>query len=306
MPFIIILIVIEIYIDCYPNAFNKKAKYLKEQEQDILCLFLGSSHTQNSINPEYLQLRSANLAYGSQDYQLDSALFFAYAAKIKKLKYLFMEIDYHSLEDKNDASYFRYSWYYKYYGIKMGKLSFMDKIFLYPSAPVFFNNYIWRKLDPREQKDSLNAYGFLLNDYDGIFKELAYNESALRQTAKSRLKNKHTNLSIEYYRFNTHIMNTMVRYCLAHDIHIVLLKNPVYKTYISNYIPEKQKRREDYIDSLLKSSDKIRLLDFESDSRFSVYDFKDDNHLNASGAKKLSLILNSLLMSRAIEKEQQR
>ena len=92
LPFIIfslICLVIHLFIILSSNTFNLKAKYIKENP-DVEILFLGSSHTQNGINPEFINKKTANLAYGGQDYFYDYELFFKFAPKLKKLKYIIL------------------------------------------------------------------------------------------------------------------------------------------------------------------------------------------------------------------------
>lgn len=76
-----------------------------------------------------------------------------------------------------------------------------------------------------------------------------------------------------------------------------MLKNLVYISYRKNYNFIKLQRRDVYIDSLLTSDSNIKLLDFENDTRFHVMDYKNDDHLNSNGAKKLSLLINDYLKS---------
>ena len=85
IPFIVAIIFIELFIRFYPNTFNKKAAYIKENV-DIELLILGSSHNQKAINPAQLNIKAANLAYGGQDLSLDNSLFFKYVSKLKKFK----------------------------------------------------------------------------------------------------------------------------------------------------------------------------------------------------------------------------
>mgnify|MGYP000306610883 CR=1 FL=1 len=105
-PVLLLFLAIELFVVFKPNSFNTKAKYI-QNNLDVEAVFLGSSHTQNGINPEFMHLKTANLAYGGQDYALDSALFFKYASKLQDLKYVFLEMDYHSLEHTNLTNYFK-------------------------------------------------------------------------------------------------------------------------------------------------------------------------------------------------------
>lgn len=293
IPVVFICVLIELTILWYPNSFNLKAKHLNSNTAKIECLFLGSSHTQNAINPKLINIKSANLAYGSQDYQLDNALFFQYVDRLESLEKLFIEVDYHSLEKKNTADYFRLQWYYKYYDINLGDFNAIDKLSLFVSNKSFFKNYLINKLNPFNEKANINEYGFIENDSD-IFEKMNFNEKSILKTAANRLKNNHTAQSIENFNFNRKKIVSVINYCLKNNIEVILLKNPMYLTYRDNYIKNKNDRRNTFVDSLLTNT-KIKMLDFEADNRFTVNDYKNDDHLNSSGAKKIANFINASL-----------
>jgi uncharacterized membrane protein YcaP (DUF421 family) len=59
LPFLLMLVAIELYVLYFPSTFNKKATYLKNNITEITTIILGSSHNQNSLNPEYLHFNTA-------------------------------------------------------------------------------------------------------------------------------------------------------------------------------------------------------------------------------------------------------
>ena len=293
LPIILFGFFVELFISHYPNTFNTKASYLNSNLDNIECLFLGSSHTQNSVNPKFIAIPAANLAYGGQDYQLDSALFFEYVNRLKKIKRVFIEMDYHSLEKKNSSDYFRLPWYYKYYDINLGNFKPYIKLSLFLSNKSFFLNYLFNQLNPSKKKIIINKFGFVEND-SGIFEKLNFNKTTILQTSKARLKSRHNSESMSNFEFNKFKILSIINYCLKNSIEVFILVNPVYKTYRDNYIKAKDERRWHFLDSLTLSG-KVKILNFQSDNRFNVKDFKDDDHLNTKGAEKLSNIINDEL-----------
>ncbi len=289
-PFIVFILAAEICITSTPNAFNQKVHYLKNNK-DIEFLILGSSHTSDAVNPADLHIKSANMASAGQDYQLDSALFFKYIPQLTHLKYVLLEVDYHSLEYKNAKDDYRLPWYYYYHGINMADFNFPDRICLYKSSPAFFNTYFLNMLNPFGYKYNCNDWGFITNDFPGVFEDLKYNEDLIAGTAGNRLKARHTEISVNNFNFNKHKLLSIIDYCLKNDIEIILLKVPVFSTYRNNYITEKLGRRDAFIDSL-EHQKSIILMDFEKDQRFTVKDFRNDDHLNSNGANKLTEIIN--------------
>jgi len=83
LPIFILLIGVELYFRNAPNAFIVKSNYLKENIGQIEVLILGSSHHQNGLNPKYFSKNTCNLANGSQDIKMDSALFFSNVKRMK-------------------------------------------------------------------------------------------------------------------------------------------------------------------------------------------------------------------------------
>jgi len=290
LPIIFIGVFVELFISYYPNTFNTKANYFKSNAQNIEILFLGSSHTQNSVNPKYIDISSVNLAYGSQDYELDAAIYFKYIDRLNKVNKVVIEIDYHSLEKKNKDDFYRLLWYYKYYNINLNNFKSYNKLSLFASNPVFFKNYLKNKLNPFNKKAIINEFGFIENDSD-IFEKFNFDKKTIIETSLTRLKNRHNIESIANFEFNKEILKSLIDNCIKKNIQVIILKNPQYLTYVNNYNKEKIKRRNIFLDSL-SSIEKIKILDFETDTRFNVNDFKNDNHLNSNGAEKLSKLIN--------------
>ncbi|MDB5203439.1 MAG: hypothetical protein JWQ27_2848 [Ferruginibacter sp.] len=295
LPVFLLLVGIECYILFYPSTFNTKPAYLRKNAGAIEALVLGSSHNQNAINPEFLHIPTANLANAGQDVQLDSALFFKTVATLPALKLLILEMDYHTMEEKNDAAYFRLPWYKRFYDVELAPVSLLNRISIYSSEPSFFNKLLIDEMNPRKLRYKLNKFGFILNDFPGVMEDLDYDTLALAKTSAERLKDKHTINSPENFAFNRRKLDAIIRYALSHNLKLLVMSTPMYSTYIANEIAEKNMRRRHYIDSL-KTLPNLTYADFEQSSRFDVHDFKNDDHLNSTGAKKFSMMVDSLML----------
>lgn len=295
-PFFLLLVAIELYVLYFPSTFNSKANHLHSNFATTELLVLGSSHSQNALNPEFLKLKTVNLANPGQDVQLDSALFFKYVAGMKNLKMLILELDYFTLEERNDKVNFRLPWYKRFFGVQLYPLSFIDKISIYASSPSFFNKVLIDALNPKKISYQINQYGFITNDFPGVMKDKKFDSLALAQTAKERLKNTHTQESIENLQFNKQKLNAMINYCISNKIQLVILSQPMYKTYINNELESKNKRKAFYVDSLKSAAPAVHYFNYENDARFTVYDFKNDDHLNSDGAKKYTPIIDSITL----------
>ena len=296
LPIFLIAAFLEAFIVYYPSAFNTKASFIKSN-YDIELLILGSSHNQQAINPQYLKYQSANLAYGGQDLEIDTALFWHYAEALDSLKILVVELDYHTLEFRQPKDYFRLPWYYKFHSIKIGEIDPLRNLLLYPTSPSFFNNYILDKFSSENEKVELNKWGYETNRYKGEFEELNYNEEAIEQIALSQTEKRHQKPSPENLKNSKAGINKIVEYCAERNIQVLLISSPMYKTYLKIKTQPKEGNRMTYIDSLVKVSKNVSYLNYESDSRFIVKDFRNEDHLNPDGAKKFTVLLNNVLDS---------
>lgn len=291
IPVLLGILSFEFFIRTHPNTFNSKAKHI-QNNTDIEILFLGSSHTQDGINPEFLKFPSANLAYSSQDYQLDSALYFSYVDNLKNLKVLVLELDYHSLEERNESDYFRLPWYRIFHSISISQSQWQKLPILYFSSPTFFNNYIKTELSPLEFHYELNEYGVVMNDSFGPFYRYDYNKEVILSTAEQRLLGKHKTVSKENSNFNSSKFKSIIDDALARDIAVVIASYPVYESYKVVHHSDKLARWLHFRSEILKQYPVIEFTDFSVGDKFEVTDFLNDDHLNVRGSRKLTELMN--------------
>ena len=291
LPVLICFIFLETIVTFYPSTFNIKAKIFKKNLQQVEILVLGSSHNQNAINPEYFNKKLYNLAYGGQDIQLDSSLFFKYVSKMKSLNTVVLEYDFMTINNVVHNDYFRLPWYYRYYGVSPYKISLKDKISLYASSPEFFNTFLKNTFLDKSFNYTINEMGFITNDFAGDFESADYNISKLTYEYNHKINTIKEKQNIINVDFNINRINKIVDYCINHNINVVLISPPIFlnKNDIENASIQKMFLK--YKDSI-SVNENVTFLDFQNDLRFSIQDFKNFDHLNSNGAKKYSLILN--------------
>ncbi len=294
LPVIVIFTAIEIYIRNTENSFITKARYFQKNKEQIEVLVLGSSHNQNGVNPEFFRSKTANLSYGSQDIQIDSALFFSNVKQMKNLKKVIFEMDYHRMDIQNEPTFYRFPWYYLYYGVEVQPVKFVNKISLYASNTDFFNNIILDQLKSNYKPQVINQYGFVEANYANDFLDLNYDEAKIEATAKERLQSRHKEVSVSNFNRNKSRIQSMIAYCKVHKIELYFFSSPLYKTYIENKILTKDQKVKKYIQELV-NQENIKYFDFENDSRFGLKDFSNDDHLNAKGAEKYSKLIDSII-----------
>lgn len=283
----------ESFIRLYPNAFSSKAAYIKNHSE-VEVLILGSSHSQQAINPEFLTVKASNLAYNGQDLAINTAMFYHYVEDLPFLRYLIVEMDYHTLEFRQPKDYFRNAWYYQYHNLKLAELPLMQRYFMYPTAPKFFNHYLLEQFDRDLPVTKLNQWGFETNRFAGDFEQRNYDVSAIATFIKSTPK-RHLKISLENLNDSKQLINGMLNLCNKKDIRMVLVSTPMYPTFERHKTVQKEQHRVHFIDSLLKAHPEVIYFNFENDHRFTVSDFRDEDHLNPTGAKKFTGFIDALL-----------
>ena len=86
---------------------------------------------------------------------------------------------------------------------------------------------------------------------------------------------------------NTHAFIEIINLCKKNSVNITYLKFPRFKP-VADY--------DKFITDLIIQHDTLNFQLFHVDQEiFKITDFKDNNHLNLSGARKYSIALNSFL-----------
>jgi hypothetical protein len=293
-PILLILIGVEFYIRNSPNSFVTIANYFEKNKEKTEILILGSSHNQCALNPKFFKLKTVNLSYGSQDVELNSTLFFHNVKQMKNLKKVIFELDYHYLDTQREKDYYRYPWYSLYYGIEIQPINQLRKFSFYSSNPKLFNKLFLEKMKPNYKAPIINKYGFEEGDVSDEFSEMKYDSIAIEKSAQKRLKYRHKEVSSIDFKKNTLRIEEIIKYCKQNNIEIYFNSTPVYKTYFKNESSYKKKRFDEFIQNII-SKYKVKHFNFENSSRFNIKDFSNDDHLNANGALKFSIIIDSIL-----------
>ncbi|AVI51417.1 hypothetical protein C5O00_09630 [Pukyongia salina] len=290
---ILLFLTAELLIRFSPNAFIAKAEYI-QNNKNIEALILGSSHTQQAIDPSHFTIKAANLAYNGQDLSINEDLYHRYKEELPQLKYLIVEIDYHTLEFRQPEDYFRDPWYFQYHGLKRHPIRPITKYSMYASSPKFFNNFLLDKLNRDSPVVQLNEWGFETNRFWGEFKDMEYDEKKIDSLMR-QLPTRHAKISLENLNNSKRSLGRIIQDCNEKNITLVFIATPMYKTFERHKIEPKERHRSLLLDSLMYVYKNLIYLDFEYDERFDVTHFRDEDHLNPKGAMKFTRILNDTL-----------
>ena len=299
LPIAVVVLGVELYLSSYKSAFQTKAQYIKENEDKIECLVLGSSHNQNAINPEYIKnLNVANLAYSGQDLKLDFLLLKEFQ-HLPKLKIVIIELAYHGLENATSPGYDRNTIYLRFYKINnFDRTPRLLDYSIFLSNPGMYTSF----LNPFMEKIPVNKYGFVAELCDleksiHRFKNAQYDTAYLYKTRVNMFTTRHNTESIDNFNNNTRFFENMIQMCLNHKLKVLVITPPLYKTYYELINANKKKRTEQFIARAKSKFPSIVYKDFSTGDGFSVYDFMNYDHLNPVGAEKFSKIIDSVLQN---------
>jgi hypothetical protein len=279
-------------------TFAVKARHFDKNAGKIDVLILGSSHHENGLNPaDFKDYTCSNLAFAGQDLRIDSAIFRNVISKIKQVEFVVLELSYHSLEQRLDKHFANNGLYLKFYGINLFERSarWIDYS-VYASDPMLYNKI----LNPFQDRPKTNEFGFqtqLKKDFmSNRFQMLDYHKERILKDSTNHFIGRHKYEDSLAYSKNRKTLFSLIEHILSSGKIPILMSPPVYSSYRAAYIPEKQNRRRKCIEDIQKKHLDLIYIDLDADPRFELVDFRDEDHLNPSGAQKLSKIMNDTLV----------
>ena len=290
-PILGCFILMEIFYRITLNNYSFKNQKLHEKYNESEVVILGSSHTFYGVNPAFLDKPAFNLAQVSQTIYFDKLLLDTHMDKFKHLKYVILNIEYTSLsrEDNTGEDVWRKYYYEQFMNLNVPIITNLDyQRYLLSSTKSFnFNvNLFWKYLKNNTLLTcDANGYG---TDYSIKNKDNNY-KKFIKEVIKS-----HEDGSSDF-SINTNRLKDIIEKCNKSNIEVILLITPVTKQYTEGIKQEKWNKIVSVCERLDKKYSNTMFLNLFQDPRFTENDMFDSDHLNEEGAKKCSLILNSLL-----------
>ena len=152
---------------------------------------------------------------------------------------------------------------------------------------ILIDYYIKGKESPH-----FNRFGFNENNFDGLFKNLNYNEVAIAQ--KPFKLGTRTNEA--HFSHNLSFLFEMLDYTKSEKLEVILCSMPLYKTYVKELDSKLVRRRDSVLNVIELKYPNVRIFNKESDTiNFTASDYINQNHLNPRGAKKFTKELNTFI-----------
>ena len=112
-PLTLIFLGVEIYLRAIDTSYTEKDRELTQADPEVLIL--GNSHAAYGVNPNVFSREAFNAANVAQSIYFDKRITLKHLPHLKKLKYVLISIDYHSLYFSSQGG--RDIWTYLGYGI---------------------------------------------------------------------------------------------------------------------------------------------------------------------------------------------
>ncbi len=300
LPFILVTLFFEVYLRVINTHYKEKLNGLHDNK-DIELLIIGNSHTNYDLNPEKFRVSTYNMAMVNQPLFYDFEILKKEIPKLKKLKYVVLSIDYHSLYFSSQG--LRDNWTYYDYGIdnNIGLINKMSRFWngYTPkiSLSMFKSDLYRRYYEYKHHKKTLNFYveddiditDSLKNGwipYDGV------NLNRLKPAKVLEKANSFTELTSKLYerRKNIKLINTIIIFLKEHNIQPTFVSLPCQSQFVKDINGELRNKDNNDLKKIFKKYN-VKYFDYFS----SITDdsmFYDSDHLNKKGANYISTVFN--------------
>jgi len=282
-----------------------------EVNSNLNYLFLGDSHTLNSVNDYILNTSSFNFGIPGTDYR-ESYLLFNYLLSEKNLNtnYLVLEIDTHSFSDKirTKASLFRGKLFSSLFPIStMSKFNdetyifnFIKKHFLVLGKirnilNIFYLYFISYNNNPILVDSNILANNFSKNGFQIIYTDFSKN-LVNKDLEKIIYFNRHysNNLNLFENESFKYFLKT-IDLAKENNISIIFINYPVSRPYYDSLVKFGHFNRTKHYSKLFSIINKS-IIDYEYLDYYNLYfnnnsKFEDSSHLNIYGAINFTKIL---------------
>jgi len=287
-PILLAAIVMEFLLRHIPNDYLYKKTYLDNHSEEIETLILGNSHTFYGIDPVYFSTECFNVSNVSQTLTYDLEIIKKFQDRFIDLKTIVLPVSYFSLYDKLEVN--KESWRIKNYVIYCGidahgSLKYHSEVLsnkLYVILRRLYTYYIkgvsavsctekgCGKINDSARSHDLNVQG---------------KNTALRHTAGD----------YKYLHENLKVLNELIELCKKRNVKVLIITPPAYKTYRVNLSSDQLNKTTATAKEIANKYENCRYVNLLDNPEFLSEDYFDVDHLNETGAGKLSVIIDGII-----------
>lgn len=293
IPLVIVAVVFEISLRQLDNPYKFKKAYLDKHAQELETLVLGSSHAYYDINPKYIDQIAFNAGAVSQSLDLDLAILKRYEHKFNDLKHIVLPVSYFTFygELSKSPEKWRMKDYVLYLDLNVPS-SLRDHFEILNVKPK--NNL--KKLIRYYSGENVIHYSKTGwgNNYKGIglyTLEKTGEEAALRHSEQ----NLNSEDSESKFKNGVAQLRSIVEWANKRNVKVLLFMPPAYHSYTSHLNGQQLEQVTAQLNSISNEFSNCEYINLLNNKNFIAEDYYDADHLNHKGAKKITLLINSLL-----------
>lgn len=306
MPFVVLFCCFEIYLRQIDTTYTEKEKGILKNQKKVKVLILGNSRAALGFDPNQLDLYAYNLANVAQPFYYDKRITLKYLDKLTNLKYVFITLDYSSLDYSRMNS--REVWSYYGNGIEYkDKMSFLSKNcylkgYSASIAVQLLKNDISGKFKTIKALDLDNEHRLDTPMEKGFFAYKGTNEKGM--TTAHMLKKAANGVDDGVSAEKKEIvqdLESFIQMLKARNITPILLVMPCHEGYVKVLNKNFVQRAETDFEMLSRKFG----IEYWNYLKFPMErtDFHDCDHLNITGAVKFSKVVNERLNAKALKDE---
>jgi hypothetical protein len=303
-PIILGFLLLEIFLRTMGTSYKIKEQQLLQSHKNIQVLILGNSHAAYGIDPAKFSNPAFNLAQVSQSLYYDRRITEKYIDEMKKLKYVLISIDFHSLYFSDEG--YRNMWTYYGYGVnpewKVPVLPWCSYAIGYqPKFSIeFLKRFFSGKYANFKALDVETGVDLSRPIRNGFF---AYKDSTDLQESSLKKRAEEFNQIVRHKEERISAikdLETFITNLQARGITPILVTLPCYGPY--RELLDKNVQAQNEIDiRYLSEKYKIGHWDYFALDLQPDYFFNCD-HLNGKGAAYVSSLLNERLLSKKADR----
>lgn len=291
LPFLLLGAYTEYNLRLIENGYSRKRIDMERVLDTTEVLVLGSSHALFGVDPAQFRLATFNMAYVSQTFYYDQRIVDAYLDRMPALKAVILPVSYFSLDTSmvGSTEKWRCYFYEKYFGFPVegasgSQLSTLFDLKRYSLIALYG---IPKSLKQLRNNFNLNEVkgqqvnGWLKRD---LSVPLADRKGADRVALHERL------MFPNQRPANISYLKAIAKRLRERGVNLYPVTLPVHRTYSAHV---NSRIYNSMVTTVADFCDEngCRYLNFFTDDRFDDADFFDNDHLNATGAAKLSRLL---------------
>lgn len=299
LPIAIVVLLLEYDLRLVDNSYRFKKRNLEAHLAEMEVVVLGSSHDYKAFDPAYFSLKGFNLANASQSLYYDREILKKYLDQMPRLKLVVISLSYFTMgfQLSDYHEYWRCFFYENTYGIPLENPALRYNIrrlsyyLLYGTEESlsYVRNGFWKDLSKE-----ISPRGAFIEALDPMAK---HKKAIGQEQGRDRVLLHNSIFHLRHVEGNTCVLEELIRTIQSRGVAVVLLTTPVYRTYSEHMSPGIWKITQDVI-SRLSELYHIPYFNYLKDPRLSKEDFEDNDHLNVSGARKFSKIIEQELIQR--------